>query len=609
MSRIIFKYFTLLFLVFLLILFSLIFSSVLTSCVNFKINSAGPASNSSINENSYPNSENASDNNEIANEEKENDKDESATQNLLDSKKVTICISKFIPNFISAIIKRDAKNLFENVLFVDGYENVNEMDKTDELIYVDIMKSNSSVDANNFIIICPVTNFYNSKDEIKISDIEMILKNEAQSQPQNNLYVSQEISGIFKKFYGQFENDNIKVLDTNSIVQNIKNNPQDIALIPFDSLRKELKVLNIASSDVDSNSVFSTDFSYLNYPLSFSVSFSGNNSENTSMLKDKFEESFYSNRDPEKLTVVNMTGVTALVRGVANRMDKKGVTYPAEKIADVLRDGNITHISNEISFKENCNAGQSGTIFCSKPSYIELLKFIGTDVVELTGNHLNDYGPQFLVNTIKMYDKEGFKYFGGGLNVNLAKHPALFDINGNKIAFIGFNQFGPSYDWATNTDAGSAPPDKPFYISEIKRLKENGYNVIFTFQYEESYNYFPLKSQINDFREMSDAGATIVSGSQAHQPMGFELKNNGLICYGLGNLFFDQMQSIGTRQGLIAKHVFYNNRYIGTQFIPTIIEDYCQPRLMNLEEKANFLEIIYNSSINITKTDGDNANT
>jgi poly-gamma-glutamate synthesis protein (capsule biosynthesis protein) len=69
------------------------------------------------------------------------------------------------------------------------------------------------------------------------------------------------------------------------------------------------------------------------------------------------------------------------------------------------------------------------------------------------------------------------------------------------------------------------------------------------------------------------------------------------------------MQSIGTRQGLIAKHVFYNNRYIGTQFIPTIIEDYCQPRLMNLEEKANFLEIIYNSSINITKTDGDNANT
>jgi len=152
-------------------------------------------------------------------------------------------------------------------------------------------------------------------------------------------------------------------------------------------------------------------------------------------------------------------------------------------------------------------------------------------------------------------------------------------------------------NWATKTQAGSAPPDTPFYISEIKRLKKLGYNIIFTFKYAEAYQYSPLANQIEDFRVMRDAGADIVSGSQAHQPMGFELNNEGLICYGLGNLFFYQMQSLGTRQGFIAKHIFYNNKHISTQIIPTIIEDWCQPRLMEETEKEEFLSILYDKSI------------
>ncbi len=39
---------------------------------------------------------------------------------------------------------------------------------------------------------------------------------------------------------------------------------------------------------------------------------------------------------------------------------------------------------------------------------------------------------------------------------------------------------------------------------------------------------------------MKDAGADIVSGSQAHQPQGMEIRGDGFINYGLGNLFFGQ---------------------------------------------------------------------
>jgi predicted nucleic acid-binding protein len=54
------------------------------------------------------------------------------------------------------------------------------------------------------------------------------------------------------------------------------------------------------------------------------------------------------------LTVLAMTGVTALVRATASRMEAKGITYPARDIGDWLRQADVTHISNEVSFADAC---------------------------------------------------------------------------------------------------------------------------------------------------------------------------------------------------------------------------------------------------------------
>ncbi len=43
---------------------------------------------------------------------------------------------------------------------------------------------------------------------------------------------------------------------------------------------------------------------------------------------------------------------------------------------------------------------------------------------------------------------------------------------------------------------------------------------------------------------MADAGAVIVSGSQAHMPADMEFDGTSLVHYGLGNLFFDQMSHL-----------------------------------------------------------------
>ena len=61
--------------------------------------------------------------------------------------------------------------------------------------------------------------------------------------------------------------------------------------------------------------------------------------------------------------------------------------------------------------------------FCCDPRYIALMEDIGTDVVELTGDHFADYGPQAMLFTLDLYRERGWPYYGGGANLEEARQP------------------------------------------------------------------------------------------------------------------------------------------------------------------------------------------
>jgi poly-gamma-glutamate synthesis protein (capsule biosynthesis protein) len=239
--------------------------------------------------------------------------------------------------------------------------------------------------------------------------------------------------------------------------------------------------------------------------------------------------------------------------------------------------------------------------FCSSPERIKLLEDVGTDIVELTGNHLADYGNQWLKTTIEMYQQRGWKVYGGGLNQAEARKAITITHNGNKLAFIGCNPNGPKNDWATSTVPGSADCDYPnmTYLEDaVRQLSGAGYLVIVTFQYFESYEPRPLPVQYQDFRRIFDAGAVIVSGSQAHLPQAMELRGNGFIHYGLGNLFFDQMDTFWpeTKDEFVDRHVFYDGKYYGVDLLTAQIEDYTKPRPMTTQERETLLNRIFDVS-------------
>ncbi len=307
----------------------------------------------------------------------------------------------------------------------------------------------------------------------------------------------------------------------------------------------------------------------------------------------------HTNRDTSKMTTLVMTGVTAMVRAMAHEMEVRGVLYPAQDIGEMLAAADITHISNEIPFYSACppvDRNQESLVFCSDPKYIDLLRVSGADVIELTGNHFQDYGDEATLETLAMYEEEGWPYYGGGADLADASKAIILEHGDNSVSFIGCNPVGPEYAWATEDHPGAAPCNWEQMHASLNELRETVDVPIATFQYWEFYFYEPTPQQQVDFRGMADAGARIVSGSQAHHPQAIEFYNGAFIHYGLGNLYFDQMWALGTRQEFVDRHLIYDGRHVSTELLTYMLEEYCRPRPMNEEERRDLLTSVFAAS-------------
>ncbi|MBI3960373.1 MAG: CapA family protein [Chloroflexi bacterium] len=369
-----------------------------------------------------------------------------------------------------------------------------------------------------------------------------------------------------------------------------------LVLLPFEQLTPELVVFA-----VDGQNPVDNRFDADAYPLVATVYAHLSDSESEWTFLDQLAAvSRGTNRDPERLTVLAMTGVTALVRQTAWQMDQFGPEWVAEVVGPELAAADITAISNEVPFVPGCvtNTSVENLTFCSSPDYMAALEAVGADIIGLTGNHQNDYGREATLTSLDIYAAAGLPVYGGGRTKEEAFAPLYIEHNGNRLAFLGANSYGPDFAWATDDGPGSAEFDLNILSATIRAVKEQDKTdvVLVELQYQESYGVDPLWDQRQNFRLLSQTGADIVTGVQSHVPQAIEFEDGRLILYGLGNLFFDQMWRQDTREGLIVKHSFYAGRHIGTQILTTLLYDYGQPRWTSDAERESLLRRVFDAS-------------
>jgi poly-gamma-glutamate synthesis protein (capsule biosynthesis protein) len=373
-----------------------------------------------------------------------------------------------------------------------------------------------------------------------------------------------------------------------------------VGIAPFDLLDPRYKVLTVDGSNVLSNALDPAT-----YPLAARVTVAGPEAEAVAPTLAEVI-AMPTNRDPAKLTTLIMTGVTAMARNTARVMEEEGVLYPALVISPTLAAADITHISNEIPFLENCkvNATKNNLVLCSSPRYWETLEAVGADIIGLSGNHVNDFGRKGARESLQFYKDNNIPIYGSGLNIEEACKPLMWEHNGNTFAFIAALAYWPEFAWATETEPGACYyyDNKDKIKAMVEELSGEVDVVAVELQYYETYNAYPTIEQVKEFREIRGWGADLVTGVQSHVPQAHEPYGAadpggpGFISYGLGNFFFDQMWSWETRTELYDRHTIYDGRLLSTEILTGVLENYAQPRWTAPKERADLLNRIFKAA-------------
>jgi len=259
--------------------------------------------------------------------------------------------------------------------------------------------------------------------------------------------------------------------------------------------------------------------------------------------------------------------------------------WPFEKTAEVLKSGDLTFINLESPLIRNCQPTSEGMSFCGDQRNIEGFVWAGVDVANLANNHMGNYGVFGIEQTVDLLGNNGVLATG-------TDGAVIKDVRGTKFAFLGYNEIG-------GPEKGISWADKDKIAFEVSIAKKQAETVIVSFHWGIEYTSQPTKSQRDLAHLAIDNGADLILGNHPHWVQPVEIYKDRLITYAHGNFIFDQMWSEKTKEGVIGRYTFYDNKLIGVEFLPIVIQDYGQPNFPDLTRSKSILDSMRDESLKL----------
>lgn len=234
----------------------------------------------------------------------------------------------------------------------------------------------------------------------------------------------------------------------------------------------------------------------------------------------------------------------------------------------------------------------------SPPEAAQSLALAGVDLVSLANNHAQDFGPESLLHGIDLLREAGVATVGGGADDQAAHAPHVADINGLKVAFLGYvhvpvealTHFDTESWTATAESPGLAWADPDRIREDVAAIRLDVDLVVVILHSGYEYIEEPSEPQVAAARAAVDAGADLVVGHHAHILQGIHNYRDGVIAYGLGNFVFN---IDGPPETGILNVWLDKNGVRQLELIPAIVQQYGQPRLADFSEAGPILSRVY----------------
>ena len=247
-------------------------------------------------------------------------------------------------------------------------------------------------------------------------------------------------------------------------------------------------------------------------------------------------------------------------------------------IARLLRSADFTAVTLETAVTSRGRPQPKTYHFRTTPRAFTALRDAGIDLVTMANNHVLDYGPAGLADTLAAARATRFPYVGIGRDAAAAWAPYLTTIHGVRIAVIGVSQvaeLAPSWV-ATRTRPGEANAiNTRRTLAAVRAAKRLARVVIVFMHWGTEGQACPDQAQLSLARRLAAAGASIIVGAHAHVLQGSGWLGRTFVAYGLGNFLWWE-RSYSTATGVLELTV-RPHAALTARFIPAVVSGTGQP--------------------------------
>jgi poly-gamma-glutamate capsule biosynthesis protein CapA/YwtB (metallophosphatase superfamily) len=247
-------------------------------------------------------------------------------------------------------------------------------------------------------------------------------------------------------------------------------------------------------------------------------------------------------------------------------------------ITAVLKSADFAALNLETSITGRGTPQPKTYHFRAPPTAFTALRDAGVDLVTMANNHVLDYGPVGLADTLAAARAARFPYVGIGVSAATAWAPYLTTIKGVRIAVIGVSQVAElASSWvATPSRPGEANAvDLRRTLAAVRSARRLASVVIVFMHWGTEGQACPDQNQLYLARRLAAAGASIIVGAHAHMLQGSGWLGHTFVAYGMGNFLWWE-RSYSTASGVL-ELTLHPHAALTARFIPAVVSGTGRP--------------------------------
>ncbi len=239
-------------------------------------------------------------------------------------------------------------------------------------------------------------------------------------------------------------------------------------------------------------------------------------------------------------------------------------SFAYEKIAEKIEKPDVAILNQETIISTEHNVS-SYPMFNSPVEVGEEMLEIGFDVFNLATNHSIDCGEKGLISAINFWKEKKAITTGAYLNEEDAANIPVGEVNGVKIAYLGFTESTNGLSLPNDTEVVLMLAEDEYRLqTSIMKAKEMADVVIVNAHWGNEYTHEPTEAQRTLAAKLASWGADVILGTHPHviQPVEYIINNDGrktVVAYSLGNFISAQNRGPRMLGGMLNFEIVKNN--------------------------------------------------